>query len=66
MYQSSMMDVKDRLEADIKEMEYLTDTLKSALKYNTKEQSTSRSVRLQSVIDDLELVKRSLKEQIKY
>tara|TARA_R100001463_G_scaffold45639_1_gene94003 strand:+ start:559 stop:759 length:201 start_codon:yes stop_codon:yes gene_type:complete len=66
MYQSSMMDVKDRLEADIEEMEYLTDTLRSALKYNEKEESTCRSIRLQSVIDDFELVKRSLKEQIKY
>ena len=66
MYQLSMLDVKDRLEADIVEMEYLTDTLRSALKFDEKEEAIFRSIRLQSVIDDLELVKRSLKKQIKY
>jgi hypothetical protein len=66
MYKLSMLDVKDRLEADIVEMEYLTDTLKSALKFDEKEKAIFRSIRLQSVIDDLELIKRSLKEQIKY
>ena len=66
MYQLSTLDIKDRLEADIKEMEYLTNTLKSALKFDDKEEATFRSIRLQSVIDDLDLVQRSLKEQIKY
>ena len=66
MYQLSILNVRDRLEADIEEMKYLTNTLKSVLKFDEEREATFRSIRLQSVIDDLELVKRSLKEQIKY
>ena len=58
-----MLTLIQKLEADIKEMEYLTEVLKATQNWNKEEK---RSIRIQGVINDLELVKRSLKEQIKY
>ena len=58
-----MLTLIQKLEADIKEMEYLTEVLKDTQNWNKEEK---RSIRIQGVINDLELVKRSLKEQIKY
>ena len=53
----------DILEADIKEMEYLTEVLKATHNWDKE---AKRSIRIQGVINDLELVKRSLKQQIKH
>ena len=58
-----MLTLIQKLEADIKEMEYLTEVLKATQNWNKEEK---RSIRIQGVINDLELVKRSLKQQIKY
>ena len=58
-----MLTLIQKLEADIKEMEYLTEVLKDTQNWNKEEK---RSIRIQGVINDLELVKRSLKQQIKY
>ncbi len=63
-----MLTLIQKLEADISEMEYLTNVLKSQLNWD-KENRTDyfkKPLRIQGVIDDLELVKRSLKKQIKY
>jgi hypothetical protein len=65
-----MFTSKHKLDADIKEIEYLTEVLKSAQKWNTESDRVKSfhdfSIRIKSVVDDLELVKRSLKCQIKF
>tara|TARA_R110000787_G_scaffold254988_1_gene360320 strand:- start:339 stop:512 length:174 start_codon:yes stop_codon:yes gene_type:complete len=57
-----MFTSKEKLDADIREMEYLTQVLKDA----QNGQDYDRSIRIQGVMNDLELVRTSLKYQIKY
>lgn len=58
-----MFTSKEKLDADIREMEYLTQVLKDTQKW---EKQADRSIRIQGVMNDLELVRTSLKYQIKY
>jgi len=58
-----MFTSKEKLDADIREMEYLTQVLKDAQRW---EKPADRSIRIQGVMNDLELVRTSLKYQIKY